>query len=318
MKTCILLSLSILTLGLTAVLSCVGQESKLRIMKIKYRVVDEGGKAVEGAEIHIACYIPRYDNNPGPEALTNAEGFAAVESPTSTGALEVSVLKKGYYSSSGLEVPFQKLDPGKPDAPEFMNLVMKKVGNPCAMYARNLMVEGGGPLKIPRKNQAAGYDLQAGDWVKPFGKGEVADLLFTEEGEEKYGAAFQYKLTVRFSNPKDGLIAFEAPQFKGSELRSDHMAPAEGYLPEWVQTSSGEAGKQATTTANKDRNFYLRVRSVTDKPGNLISACYGKIYGDFPGIIYYFNPSPNDRNVEFDKRRNLSKNLKKPESVSVP
>lgn len=39
--------------------------------------------------------------------------------------------------------------------------------------------------------------------------------------------------------------------------------------------------------------------------GNIISAQYGKIYGDFLAFTYYLNPSPNDRNVEFDPDQNL-------------
>jgi hypothetical protein len=59
-------------------------------------------------------------------------------------------------------------------------------------------------------------------------------------------------------------------------------------------------------------NYYLRIRSEFDENGNLISAHYGKIYGDFRvfghlaaegytirlGDCYYINPTPNDRNVE--------------------
>jgi hypothetical protein len=54
--------------------------------------------------------------------------------------------------------------------------------------------------------------------------------------------------------------------------------------------------------------------------GKLITANYGKIYGEliYGGteknlsggmvrLIYYFNPTPNDRNLEFDGKNNLFK-----------
>jgi hypothetical protein len=47
-------------------------------------------------------------------------------------------------------------------------------------------------------------------------------------------------------------------------------------------------------------------------------AHYGKIYGDFMNFTYYLNPTPNDRNVEFDPKRNLFTNLKDDERVTMP
>jgi hypothetical protein len=44
---------------------------------------------------------------------------------------------------------------------------------------------------------------------------------------------------------------------------------------------------------------------VLDENGNIKSALYGKIYGGFENFQYYLNPTPNDRNVEFDPDHNL-------------
>jgi len=62
------------------------------------------------------------------------------------------------------------------------------------------------------------------------------------------------------------------------------------------------------------------VRTVLDSNGNAKSALYGKIYGDtmMMNFHYYLNPTPNDRNVEFDPKQNLLKNLKPDEGVSAP
>jgi hypothetical protein len=59
---------------------------------------------------------------------------------------------------------------------------------------------------------------------------------------------------------------------------------------------------------------------VLDSNGNAKSALYGKIYGDtmMMNFHYYLNPTPNDRNVEFDPKQNLLKNLKPDEGVSAP
>jgi hypothetical protein len=57
---------------------------------------------------------------------------------------------------------------------------------------------------------------------------------------------------------------------------------------------------------------------VTDEKGKIISTCYGKIYGDFLKLTYYFNPTPNDRNLEFDPKRNLFGKVPPVDRVSAP
>lgn len=76
--------------------------------------------------------------------------------------------------------------------------------------------------------------------------------------------------------------------------------------------------------------YCFRVRAVLDRDGNVKSALYGKIAGNFRfyagtiaptsgmGFDYYLNPKPNDRNVEFDPMRNLVKDLKPLEEVEEP
>ena len=67
-----------------------------------------------------------------------------------------------------------------------------------------------------------------------------------------------------------------------------------------------------------NKNYYFRVRTKVDDRGNIVSAHYGKIYGDFMQFKYYLNPTINDRNVEFDPKQNLITNLKPGEGVSAP
>ena len=69
---------------------------------------------------------------------------------------------------------------------------------------------------------------------------------------------------------------------------------------------------------NPNLNYYFRVRTKVDDGGNIVSAYYGKIYGDFMQFSYYLNPTPNSRNVEFDPKRNLMTHLKFDEGVSAP
>ena len=62
------------------------------------------------------------------------------------------------------------------------------------------------------------------------------------------------------------------------------------------------------------------MRTVLDENGNVKSALYGKIYGDpmQMNFRYYLNPTPNDRNIEFDPKQNLLGGLKPVEQVDAP
>ena len=76
----------------------------------------------------------------------------------------------------------------------------------------------------------------------------------------------------------------------------------------------------------KDNNYIFRIRSE-EEDGKLVKALYGKIHGDIrfdpregkAGAIsfkYYLNPDYT-RNLEFDPKRNLFKNLKSFERVGL-
>ena len=83
-----------------------------------------------------------------------------------------------------------------------------------------------------------------------------------------------------------------------------------------------------TISQRKDLNYFFRVRTKKDEAGKIVSANYGKIRGplDFGfrgrrnglGMTYYFNPTPNDRNMEFDPSRNLFADLPVAEQVHEP
>ena len=61
----------------------------------------------------------------------------------------------------------------------------------------------------------------------------------------------------------------------------------------------------------------FRIRTTRDENGNVTSSYYGKIYGDIilkqgygyvvggTEFLYYLNPTPNDRNLEWDMKHNL-------------
>jgi hypothetical protein len=166
--------------------------------------------------------------------------------------------------------------------------MLKKIGKPIPMYAKQI-----DSIIFPAYNKAVGYDLMAGDWVAPYGKGVTADFLFTENHTN---AQSGYTFTISFPHQGDGIQGYTRDWNLGvSFLLSSNEAPADGYQSQYEQTQM----------PNPYRIYYFHVRTVLDSQGNILSTHYGKIYGDFMQFSYYLNPTPNDRNVEFDPKHNL-------------
>lgn len=264
-------------------------------IKLKFKVIDQDGVPVEGAQVDASG-----DNDK--KYLTDEDGMVEV-SIRKTFHVLTGCRKEGFYTSSGPELyPLTREE----DQGITHVIVIKEIFNPIPMYARDYYICH---LNIPVNNREVGFDLEKGDWVSPYGQGETNDLLFKFEGTRRMDfdrdIDFFQKISITFSNEKDGLIPYTVEEGYGSDLVSNHLAPENGYLSHWEQTSSAKVGEIFESSADLNRNYYIRVRTKLDKDGNIVSANYGKFYGDFMRITYYFNPTSNDRNIEFDRRNNL-------------
>ena len=306
---------------LALVVSCVcGQipPQPLPEWKITVKVVDESSQPVGGADVEVSYYV-----KPPPE---RTEAGESIHGPTDTnGVFRVShqntgsiglgfkAAKTGYYSATkGHEfAKFKESNPAKWNPT--MTLLLKKIGKPIPMYAKCVM------QMPPEREKGVGYDLAVGDWVAPDGKGKNTDIVFTSHFDKRAENDWDYKLTVSFPNAGDGIQPFTVSDLeKTSALRSPHEAPENGYEPQWVKTQSQRPGEYSRYGIDESLNFFFRVRTILDEKGNVKSANYGKIYGDFMNFCYFFNPTPNLRNVEFDTTRNLMKDLGPSEHVMQP
>ena len=70
-------------------------------------------------------------------------------------------------------------------------------------------------------------------------------------------------------------------------------------------------GGERRNDKREDQNYTFRVRTKRDEHGVITNAFYGKIYGPiwygvkYVGCTYYLNPTSLDRNLEFDRTKNL-------------
>jgi len=310
----------------------------------EYRVlvVDDGGEPVGNANVWTMRYSWIEDSQiPAAKpikvnTLTADKGVASIAFLSAQTPGGVAVSKDGYYGSTA---PANWIFPegfwdtptshhGKTAKTE-IEIILRPVKNAIPMHAYNNAGAMDQIANVPDLDREYGYDIKMSEPLPPLGKGMVADFTFVVSGTHDGNSNYNLKLDVKFSNPKDGVVEFVTPQRTavrepirtGSALVSDYEAPADGYKRNITRSLKRNGIENpGETDVDFRRNFYFRTRTVTDAAGKIVSAHYGKIYGDFQFdaarkdwgylstlalVTTYFNPTPNDRNVEFDTGRNL-------------
>jgi hypothetical protein len=300
--------------------------------KIEGHVLDESGEAITNTSIRGGFTVLKTTNpfdgqdDVGFVATTDSNGVFTVIGST-LGRCGFSVSKDGYYRG------FAGADLDKHEGmakwlpwPTVIKLKLRKIESPIAMYARQLWLK-----PLPALDAPVGYDLQIGDWVSPHGKGQVNDLLFTLH--KKYQNRYDYEWDMKIQTPGDGNGLHPmspADESRQSELRFPKTAPTNGYeisQLQFAQSAGAKAGvpKKFTTVTNS----FFRIRTELDEQKQIKRAYYGKLIG--PIIVdvhetktaqlrftYYLNPTSMDRNMEFDPKKNLFKDLQGMEKVSKP
>jgi len=282
-------------------------------LKATLKVVDESGHPVAGALAIIGYYTNSISTDT--ERITGTNGLFEFQDTSSSDFADYSfeARKDGFYGI------WQQVNLQSPYNPAKWNiekkLVLKKIGKPIAMYAKKYAMA----LKLPEYNKKIAFDLMIGDWVGPYGKGITSDVIFEQNYTNISSWEYFSKITVSFPKNGDGIQVYTIPDAEvGSGLRSPHEAPTEGYQPELTRETSAKPGQASKFEYDPNRIYLFRVRTVLDHDGNIVSARYGKIYGDFMQFSYCLNPTPNDRNIEFDPRQNLLGGLQSFEQVTAP
>ncbi|HEY5893495.1 MAG TPA: hypothetical protein VIT91_09710 [Chthoniobacterales bacterium] len=270
------------------------------------KVLDEFAQPIAGARISIRAADK--DNIQKQNGKSDQNGTFTGQMP-SFGFLNYSTGCEGYYSSWGVyrfkrgamngditEWANRQWEPWNPT----VEVVLKKKGNPIPMYAKRIDI-----VPPVADGTAIGFDFIEGDWLTPYGKGKVADLIFSGTGTFEKG---DYKVMWTFTNVGDGIQVHLYDGGPRSQLASPAKAPIDGYLPH--VTVDGEGRIPGQPGNDRPLCFTFRVRTVVDNAGKVITAHYGKIYTAGYRFVYYFNPIQNSRVLEFDVKHNLFNDLK--------
>ena len=313
---------------------CAFAQSEITAAKwnVTLKVINENNQPVPDAQVSIGYKRARmigeseaeYRLNPAQlDGQTDTNGnFSASHTDTSWD-IRIDVKKVGYYSTT---VIHQLVIPGQFDEERVnasrnaaLTIILKQIGNPIPMYAKRA------ELILQQVGKPMGFDLEAGDWVTPYGKGFHADIFFTLLHRQITGRMeYDCYLTVTFPNQGDGIAVAPAIPDTGSEFKTSRTAAESGYEPELDLHYSNTNQPPAVF------GYFIRVRTELNPDVSVKSALYGKIAGNFRfyagtikptsgmGFTYYLNPTPNDRNLEFDPGRSLFKKLPSLEQVSAP
>lgn len=307
------------------------------ILSVTSRVTTEDGIPLENADVLISIV----NKNQFKDGSNDIRGKTDKEGKFSTEGLGLPIVTiiaehEGYYFSRKEYHNFKNFDEAKKTGKYLpwdpvIDLTLRKIGKPIPMIVR---LGGSDAIRTsPVPGKECGFDLYVGDWVAPHGKGKIPDMLITLALREENDVDGAVEAEIRFGNEDDGLIPIMELTAPESLLKYPRIAPADGYevktvKPPYVIPVSG------AEQAAEPIGYFFRIRTQKDKStGKIVSAFYGKIVAQSglrrpsdnpfllhrysysnhgrklePGVefSYYLNPTPNDRNLEYDQRSNLA------------
>ena len=300
-------------------------------------------KPIEGVQVHANFWenngwkawtqAPHVDTD---RQITDKNGFCRLKGKTNCGNVccFVSVPPKGFYVGDSWGTDFKKKNIFGVWQPDnlVVTLRLQRVENPIPLFVRQIFSRASASVSSNYFDIGKGkmqFDLLKGSFLPPIGRGEYADICFTRLEREDLGIgtnfngrtslAYRDGMMVEFLGDGNGLIEIPSKKTDGIKIRT---APLEGYKADYLVTKGKDKSVKYFTSSNPDRNFAFRIRTKKDKNGKIVSAYYGKIYGDIeikkpytvevsvaaPSFMYYLNPKPLDRNLEWDMKTNLCPN----------
>jgi len=272
-------------------------------------VIDEDGGAVSNAEVEVYFGLSVREGATI-KGKTDGNGMFAAKGKT-TGEIYIDAKQKGFYDTSKkIDIAAdedRKVSWGKwMPTTIHVDAMLRRIGKPVKLLTSDFSKT----YYIKESGMALGLDLLKQDWVKPWGRGEIADFEVTYESDGKQ--RFDYtgaKVRIKFVRPFDG--AYTCKLNKESTLQTVHQADTNGiYQSElfyWEERDQDR--KFIRHILSEDDILVLRTRSRVDENGNFAGAQYSMIVGGLEfggsknafGLIRFralVNPTFNDPNLE--------------------
>jgi hypothetical protein len=283
--------------------------------KVIYHIVDDEGHPLKNQQIRYTCQNDFPRKRWEGHVTTDKDGIAVVQDKAGS-QMTIGVYDKDHYVSwdkirflgrDGVS-PLVKDGKWQPYGEE-RTLVVKRKKNPVVMNWHS------GVFRAPATNEWVGLDLECGQWCKPYGGGKFEDIKVKFSGGVIDHFTWDTVTEISFTNvPYAGYYTMSKDLY--SDMKSCYSASTSdvSYVNRTMAfISHGARGippnRQTTDKLAGDKYIVFRTRCVVDDEGRLVSAHYGKICGEMGGGLLkllfrgndngiYFNPTPNDTNLE--------------------
>jgi hypothetical protein len=293
------------------------------VAKVTVRVLDEGQQPLPGATVSFGFKDRLTSKDEVVRGKTDADGLITAEGGAGPTGVSNQVTLEGYYDGWAPIPKFYEVDSLDRWKPwnEIFTTTLRRLGKPVPLYVKKLR-----KLEIPVLGQSCGYDLEAGDWVGPWGNGKTPDLIFKATRDYRDWFNFAVEVELKFAQPKDGLVRMAwVDEGRHSVFHWERLAPETGYKDNHLirfinrDPRGGVRPTQTFDDRAQDIGYFFRVRTVEEN-GQIMAARYGKITGDIAieardsktcliMFTYYLNPTSLDRNLEWDPKHNLLNGL---------
>ena len=307
-----------------AFVGCVAAQLITPNITVKVTTVDDAGNILTNVHLKAAYQGNiRHEGSSWGEADTDTNGIAVLEGKT-IWSIPITATKEGYYLSD-VDVQTFVWDQEKKGniySDQEVIIILRPIKYPIPMYAYREI-----DLRLPQLSTKVGFDLRKGDWVHPYGNGTATDILWEIKGDWENFNNQDSSLILSFPNIGDGIIPFDIIQ--QSVFKSPYEAPLNGYFENrtWRKSRRPDPNNPrkriCIDETSHNENYIFRIGTILDATGGVKSAYYGKIYNNpkfagatleerYSGLMfsYYFNPTSNDRNLEYDPERNLITGLR--------
>lgn len=282
-------------------------------VSLTYKVMDEDGNPIEGVRVETIVETEKslskwngssqYDRY---VQRTDSNGMASSTIKSQNGDFEVCLRAEGYYDEVNSTNRFaasynMKLNRFVFEEKEkTLCCTLRKIKNPVVMRITHSL-----KWRIPLKEGSYPFDLEVGDWVTPRGKGRTADLeiLYTQAAVTESNK--MCRGVLRFPNGGAYVKTKSLSRSFQSDYEADTNAVFVSEFPfEYNFDKTGGPRHIRGNILGDSEYLVFRIREQRDGESKIISANYGKLYGMLKtfGCLYYdkgfFNPTPNDPNIE--------------------
>lgn len=281
--------------------------------KITLKVVDNDGHIVTNANVAVYFANQLFRNRECYKGVTDEKGCFSAKG-MSQGDILYQITKKGYYKTENsywftkdgtterdkLRPWMTKYTPWNPN----LEITLREIRNPIPMYYKNVYT------KIPFLNKSIGFDFEIGDWIEPYGKGKFSDVCFKLFNKRDSIHVYHKKLIISFPSKNDG-VCLDAKS-KNSAFETLYLAPKTSFSGSNIVFETIRNQTNIFVEAKSDNNFYIifKTKSQLNEPlkdnfsnYSIISTPIEYGFGNSLQNIkfsYYFNPTPNDRNLEWN------------------